>query len=68
MKIYRKYEGRIYTNLCLEWYLLFSAFTDYIRPKDYLEPNAPKPINLCIDDFNAVSTRESLLNECVKNN
>jgi len=29
-------------------------FTDYIRPQDYLEPNAPKSINLCIDDFNAV--------------
>ncbi|ALC42411.1 CG30120, partial [Drosophila busckii] len=26
---------------------------DYIRPEDYLEPDAPKPINLCIDDFNA---------------
>lgn len=46
----------------------FSAFTDYIRPKDYLEPNAPKPINLCIDDFNAVNLKKCLLNVCVKIN
>lgn len=46
----------------------FSAFTDYIRPKDYLEPNAPKPINLCIDDFNAVNLKKCFLNVCVKIN
>ncbi|XP_064544076.1 uncharacterized protein LOC135432346 [Drosophila montana] len=32
---------------------IYRKYEDYIRPQDYLEPDAPKPINLCIDDFNA---------------
>ncbi|XP_017836761.2 uncharacterized protein LOC108595984 [Drosophila busckii] len=32
---------------------IYRKYEDYIRPEDYLEPDAPKPINLCIDDFNA---------------
>ncbi|XP_034111673.1 uncharacterized protein LOC117572720 [Drosophila albomicans] len=32
---------------------VFRKYEDYIRPQDYLEPNAPKNVNLCIDDFNA---------------
>ncbi|XP_017865853.1 PREDICTED: uncharacterized protein LOC108615690 [Drosophila arizonae] len=32
---------------------IYRKYEDYIRPEDYLEPDAPKPINLSIDDFNA---------------
>lgn len=58
MKVrFTKFIFRIKFNL--------SGFIDFIRPKDYLESNAPKPINLCIDDFNAVKRKEFVFNENV---
>lgn len=63
-KIYRKYEGNI-KKMYIKTKFTFFWFTDFIRPKDYLEPNAPKPINLCIDDFNAVRRKEIVLIEYV---
>jgi len=32
----------------------FDVLPDFVRPKTHVEPEPPKPINLSIEDFNAV--------------